>query len=60
MMLWGDCALNSEFPFVSIPSGYFENTTNVVSTMDIVCPYGGALIPLLKNWGILGEVVHAQ
>jgi len=28
--------------------------------MDIACPYRGALIPLLKNRGILGEVVHAQ
>jgi len=40
-------------------TGYFENTTIIILT-DIICPHRGALIPLLKNRGILGDVVHAQ
>ncbi len=28
--------------------------------MDIVCPYGGIQIPLLKKQDILGEIVRAQ
>ena len=28
--------------------------------MDIVCPYGGTPIPLLKYQGILGVIVRTQ
>jgi hypothetical protein len=40
-------------------TSYFENTTRI-STRDIICPDRGTLIPLFKNPGILGEIVHGQ
>jgi hypothetical protein len=41
------------FPLKIQPKLYF-------STRDIICPYRGTLIPLLKNWGIFRVVVRAQ
>ena len=57
--LWLCSLVSPSSYWMSVRSCYFEKYDHCrISTMDIVCPHRGAqIIPLLKNRGILGEVV---